>query len=68
MKIIIKVKFNAESPRFENFGNNKYLAYLASEEGQGGEELFNLVSQKLAIPIKRIQFVKKEGSDVTLEI
>ncbi len=68
MKIVIKVRFNSESPRFETYGLNRYLAYLASEEGKGGEELYFLVSTKLGIPQKRIQFVKKDGNDVTLEI
>jgi len=59
MKILAKVKFGTSKQEVENFGNNRYLVYLLSEEGQGAnEELAAMLSKKFGVPLSKVEVIE----------
>ena len=70
MKVTIKIRFNASSSRFESFGNNRYLAYLLSDnkDGDAMDEIKELISRKLGVPHNKIQYLgKNQNGDAIFE-
>ena len=58
MKVVVKVRFNASSEKFESFGSNRYLAYLPFEEdGDSIPILSGILSRKMGVPLQRVEFI-----------
>ncbi|MEI6731774.1 MAG: hypothetical protein WCK90_03785 [archaeon] len=62
MDVTVKLKFGATSPRLEKFGLNKYIIYLASQEGDSdiGLEIRTQLSKLLGVPPGKIVFKKRD--------
>lgn len=62
MDVTVKLKFGATSPRIEKFGMNKYIIYLASDEGDEGigAEIRAHLSKLLGVPPAKIMFKKRD--------
>ena len=61
MKVVIKVKFKASREKFENFGGERYLAYVPFEDGQdSANALMELLSRHLGVVQTKIEFIDKD--------
>lgn len=70
MKITVKTRLECVNQKIEQFGNNRYLVYLVSEDyTQGNVELISLLSKYLGTPPSRIAIVQgRNNPDKTVEI
>lgn len=64
-KIIVNVKSGTDKPRVENFGNNRYLAYISSNDDS---ELIGLLSRYLGTPANRIVITGNIGAAKVIEV
>lgn len=71
MIINVKVKPNSSKKELENFGNNRYLAYLKEppENDRANLELISLLSKELGVPPKSIKIkFGRTSKDKIIEI
>jgi len=70
MQITVKVRYGSSNPRIEGFGNNRYLVYLMSTQGEADAdlELKTLISRKLGVPPGRISIIQDKGADKVVQL
>lgn len=55
--IVVKVRFNASSQKFEKYGQNMYLVYLPFPQDEGTKDILKeLLSRHMGTPTNRIYF------------
>lgn len=70
MQITIKVRYGSSNSKIEGFGNNRYLVYLISNQGESDAnlELITLISRKLGVPPGRISILQDKGTDKIVQL
>lgn len=68
MNITVKVKTRSSKPHIENFGNNRYLAYLSSEpeNNKANVELISMLSRYFGVPPAHVKIKFGFSSDEKL--
>ena len=63
MDVTVKIKFGSNKQAIEAFGNNRYLVYVSSKNGEESVwgELLGLLSRKLGTPESRIELRRDMG-------
>jgi len=58
MRIFVKVRFDAQLPKFEKVLNNKYILYLPFPQDHEAEKVItDIIAKKLGVRVDEVYFV-----------